>query len=135
MAGLVTKAVRRLPSLPALVPDLPVQFIHQDDVATALRLCTVGAGPAGAYNIAADDVLSLVDVAREVGLAAVPVSGRPVAAAARAAAKLPLPSTAQWVEALSHPAIMDTTKAKTELGWSPQYSAREALQETIGTPT
>ena len=32
-----------LPSL-RLVPDLPMQLIHQDDVAEALRLCVVGAG-------------------------------------------------------------------------------------------
>lgn len=133
MARAAGKAARRLPAVPALVPDLPVQLIHQDDVASALRQCAVGAGPAGAYNIAADDVLSLVDVAREAGLGAVAVPGRPVAAAARAVAKLPLPSPAQWVEALSHPAIMDTTKAKAELGWAPQYSALDALRATMGS--
>ena len=77
LAGTVGKAVRRLPAVPASVPDLPVQLIHQDDVAAALHLCAVGAGPAGAYNIAADDVLSLVDVGRELGLRAFPVPGRP----------------------------------------------------------
>ena len=132
IAGLAQSAVRRLPAVPALVPDLPVQLIHQHDVATALLQCVVGAGPAGAYNIAADDVLSLVDVAREAGLRPVPVPGAPVAAAARAASKLPLPPTAQWVEALSHPAIMDTTKARIDLGWTPQYSAMDALRATFG---
>ncbi len=125
-------ALRRLPSLPALVPDLPLQLIHQEDVAEALRLCVVGAGPPGAYNIAADDVISGVDVARELGLRAVPLPGGPVAAVARAVAKLPyLPSGAQWVEALSHPSIMDTTKAKTELGWRPRHSAIESLRATL----
>jgi nucleoside-diphosphate-sugar epimerase len=64
----VGAAWRRLPGPPALVPDLPVQFIHQEDVAEALRLCVVGAGEPGAYNVAADDVLTGVDVARELGL-------------------------------------------------------------------
>jgi nucleoside-diphosphate-sugar epimerase len=124
--------LRRLPGLPALVPDLPLQLIHQDDVAEALRLCVVGAGPPGAYNIAADDVVTGVDVARELGLRAFRVPGRPVAAAARAVSNLPfLPSGAQWVEAISHPAIMDTTKAKTRLGWAPQYSAIESLRATV----
>ena len=73
-----------------------------------------------------------VDVARELGLRAVPFPGEPVAALARAVARLPyLPSAAQWVEALSHPAIMDTTKARTELGWAPRHSAIEALRSTI----
>jgi nucleoside-diphosphate-sugar epimerase len=124
--------LRRLPGLPALVPDLPFQLIHQDDVAEALRLCVVGAGPPGAYNIAADDVVTGVDVARELGLRPVRVPGRPVAAAARAVSNLPfLPSGAQWVEAISHPAIMDTTKAKTRLGWAPRHTAIESLRATV----
>jgi nucleoside-diphosphate-sugar epimerase len=125
-------ALRHVPGLPVLVPDLPLQLIHQDDVAEALRLCVVGAGPPGAYNIAADDVVTGVDVARELGLRAVRLPGGPVAAAARGVAKLPyLPSGAQWVEALSHPAIMDTTKAKTELGWRPRHTAIESLRATF----
>jgi nucleoside-diphosphate-sugar epimerase len=125
-------ALRHVPGLPVLVPDLPLQLIHQDDVAEALRLCVVGAGPPGAYNIAADDLVTGVDVARELGLRVVRLPGGPVAAAARGVAKLPsLPSGAQWVEALSHPAIMDTTKARTELGWRPRHTAIESLRATF----
>ena len=125
-------ALWRLPGLPALVPDLPLQLIHQEDVAEALRLCVVGAGAPGAYNIAADDVITFVDVARELGLRAVRLPGGPVASLARAVAKLPyLPSGAQWVEAMSHPAIMDTTKAKTQLGWRPRHTAIESLRSTF----
>jgi nucleoside-diphosphate-sugar epimerase len=128
----IRAGLRHLPGLPALVPDLPFQLIHQDDVAEALRLCVVGAGPPGAYNIAADDVVTGVDVARELGLRPVRVPGRPVAAAARAVSNLPfLPSVAQWVEAISHPAIMDTTKAKTRLGWAPRHTAIESLRATV----
>src|SRR5215208_3647288 len=54
------------------------------------------------------------------------------AAAADAIAGLPkvpgLPPATEWVEAASHPALMDTTKAKTELGWKPRYDAVEALR-------
>ena len=125
-------ALRHLPGLPVLAPDLPLQLIHQDDVAEALRLCIAGAGAPGAYNIAADDVLTGVDVARELGLRPVPVPGGLVATMARAVARLPyLPSAAQWVEALSHPAIMDTTKAKAELGWKPRHTAIESLRATF----
>jgi nucleoside-diphosphate-sugar epimerase len=35
------------------------------------------------------------------------------------------------VEAASHPAIMNTDKAKAELGWRPRYTAIEALRETV----
>ena len=124
---------RRLP-FPVLtgVPDLPLQLVHEADVGSALLQCVVGAGPAGAYNIAGDGVLTAVDVARELGFVPVPLPARPFQVAARAAARLPgLPSVGEWVEAASHPAVMDTSKAKEQLGWSPRYSALEALRDTL----
>ncbi len=126
------RGVRRLRVVPAVVPDLPMQLIHQDDVAAALRLCVLAAGPPGAYNIAADDVVKVADVVRELGFRPLAVPSRPVAAVARAITALPfLPSGAQWAEVLSHPAIMDTTKARTDLGWTPRHSALESLRESL----
>jgi len=124
---------RRLPvPIPAVVPDLPLQLIHESDVGRALVQCVVGAGPAGAYNIAGDGVVSTVDVARELGFLPVRLPGAPVVAAARAAAKLPfLPSVGEWVEAFSHPAIMDTSKARDQLGWTPEYTGLAALRDTL----
>ena len=124
---------RRLPlPVPALVPAHPIQFVHEDDVGSALVQCVVGAGPLGAYNIAGDGVLSLVDVAREVGFLAVPLPAGPMQAASRAVSRVPfLPSAGEWVEAFSHPAIMDTTRAKEQLGWTPRYSGLEALRATL----
>jgi nucleoside-diphosphate-sugar epimerase len=117
--------------LPAVVPDVTMQFIHEDDVGQALLLCVVGAGPPGAYNIAGDGVISGADIARELGLAAIPIPGRLVRAAARAITSLPLPLQAQWLEAATQPTIVDTTKAKRELGWQPRYGSTEALRDTI----
>jgi nucleoside-diphosphate-sugar epimerase len=125
-------AVRRLP-VPAFVPDIDLQLIHQDDVGQALVQCVLAAGPPGAYNIAADDVVSVVDVARELGFVPVPVHGGTARKAARLVSKLPfLPPQLQWIEAASHPAIMDTSRARTELGWKPRYTAIESLRDTIG---
>jgi nucleoside-diphosphate-sugar epimerase len=125
-----TLAVR----LPAPVPRLPVQFVHEEDVGQALLLCIVGAGPPGAYNIAGDGVLAATDVVRELGLAPVPVPGRLVRTPARAVAALAalpfMPPATAWAEVLSHPAVMDTTKAKRELGWTPRYTGLEALRAT-----
>jgi nucleoside-diphosphate-sugar epimerase len=128
----VGAALWRFPGLPALVPDFPLQVIHQDDVAEALRLCVVGAGAPGAYNVAADDVITLVDIARALGLRPVQLPAGPFASMARAVSRVPhLPSGAQWIEAFSHPAIMDTTKARTQLGWRPQHTAIESLRSTF----
>ena len=123
----------RLPvGLPAPVPPLQVQFVHEGDVGEALRLCVLGAGPPGAYNIAGDGVLTAVDVARELGLRAVAVPQAPVQAAARMLAALPFaPPSVSWAEALANPVIMDTSKAREQLGWSPRWTGLQALRETI----
>ena len=125
----------RFPPLPVLVPKLPMQFIHEDDVGQALLLCAVGAGPPGAYNITGDGVLTADEVLRELGLRPVPVPKRPVQLGARAVAAIPLPGfvppVTEWAEALSHPSIMDASRAKRELGWRPRYSSLEALRDTL----
>ena len=130
-AGRLLALARRLP-LFAVAPAVALQVIHEDDVGSALLQCVVAAGPPGAYNIAAAEVVTLVDVARELGFLTLPLPERPARAAARLASRLPgLPQPAQWVEALSHPAIMDTTKAETQLGWVPQVSALEAIRSSL----
>jgi nucleoside-diphosphate-sugar epimerase len=128
--------VGRLPvPVPALVPALPLQLVHEEDVGQALLRCVVAAGPPGAYNIAADDVLTVADIARELGVLAVPVPAAPAQLAARALAALPfLPPAAEWVEAASHPSIMDTALARRELGWSPRFTAIEAVRDTLRRP-
>lgn len=119
--------------LPMLVPEHPLQFVHEDDVGRALQLCIVGAGPPGAYNIAGDGVLTATEVAREFGALALPLPAAPAQFAARVVSRLPfLPPVAQWVEAVSQPVIMDTRRAKEQLGWRPRYTGLEALRATLG---
>ena len=126
---------RRLPvPVPAVVPELPLQLVHEDDVGQALLRCVVAAGPPGAYNIAGDGVLTAADVARELGFVPLRVPALPAQLTARALSKLPLPSVAAWVEAGSHPAVMDTRKAKEQLGWTPRYTGIEALRATLDQP-
>ena len=118
--------------VPVLVPALPMQFVHEEDLGQAFLLCVQGAGPPGAYNVAADGVLTAADVAREFGLVPLPFPAGPAQLAARAMATLPfLPPAAQWVEAASHPVIVDTTRAREELGWTPRFTALEALRDTV----
>ncbi len=126
----------RLPiPIPVPAPDLPMQFIHEDDVGQALLRCVVADGPPGAYNIAGAGIVTAADVVRELGFTPITVPAGIVETAARAAAQIPLPAfappAAEWVEAASHPAIMDTTKALRDLGWQPKYTGLEALRETL----
>lgn len=121
--------------LPLLAPDHPLQLIHEDDVGQALLLCVVAAGAPGIYNIAGDGVVTAQDVARELGLRPVPVPGGLMRLGARTLSRLPMPPFAppalEWVEAVAHPSIMDTSKARRELGWTPEYSSLEALRSTL----
>ncbi len=121
--------------IPVAVPALPLQLVHERDVGLALLQCVVGAGPPGAYNIAAEGLLTATDVARELGLLPVPLPAAPARTAARALAALPfLPPSAEWVEAASQPAIMDTSKAREQLGWSPRFTAMQALRDALRHP-
>jgi nucleoside-diphosphate-sugar epimerase len=135
-AGRATLALLRALPFPVPVPEVRLQFIHEADVGRALLRCALGDGPPGAYNIAGDGVLTGADIARELGVAPLGVPAGLVERAARAAGALPrppfLPPAADWVEAISHPAIMDTTKARQVLGWTPQFTARQALRDTLG---
>jgi nucleoside-diphosphate-sugar epimerase len=135
LARLAAGVPRLLPlRIPVFVPALPLQLIHEDDVGQAFLLCVVAAGPPGTYNIAGDGVITAQDVARELGVAPLSFPLGIAQGAARALSAVPmppfLPPLTEWVEAASHPAIMDTTKAKRDLCWRPQYSSLEALQAT-----
>jgi len=130
------QVARRVPvPIPVLVPDLPLQVIHEDDVGSALVRCIVGAGPPGAYNIAADGVLTGADIARELGFHPVSIAAGQIGALARRMAAIPvpasLPQVVSWAEALSHPTIVDTGKATRELGWHPRFSALDSLRATL----
>jgi nucleoside-diphosphate-sugar epimerase len=124
----------RLP-IPTLAPKLPVQFIHEADVGQAFIQCITREGPPGAYNITGDGVMTGDEIARELGLTPIPLPAKPAHLAARALAKVPMPGfvppATEWVEPLSHPSIMDASKAKEELGWEPKYTSVEALRDTL----
>lgn len=120
---------------PVVIPALPVQFVHEDDVGDALLRCIVGDGPPGAYNVAGDGVLTAHDVARELGLTPLPFPVTWTQRIARALAAAPSPAfappVAEWIGAFSHPVVLDTDKAHRDLGWTPRYTGLEALRATI----
>ena len=118
--------------LPVIALPVPIQFIHEEDVGQAFLLCIIGAGAPGVYNIAGDGVLSGAQLVRELGLTPIPAPAGLVRAAARGAAAVPFaPPFTEWAEALTQPSIMDSSKARQELGWRPRYSSLEALRDTL----
>jgi nucleoside-diphosphate-sugar epimerase len=138
MAGSLPGAARRLfdglPLLKPVIPDPGVtyQLVHHDDVATAIRAAIQGKGEAGIYNLAATGELTLSDLASEMGYYAIPVPELAIDATAQIASRLPfMPPEADWIHALRVPTIMDTTKARRQLGWKPKHTGRDALREMV----
>jgi nucleoside-diphosphate-sugar epimerase len=108
------------------------QLVHHDDVATAVCLAVVGAGPPGAYNLAGDGEVTLSEFARALGGFAVPVPGALVGLASTLVERLPfLPAEMEWVHAARHPMLMDTTRARRQLGWVPAHTAQETLTAMV----
>lgn len=115
------RLVSNIPTPPPLLvdPGTPMQLVHADDVAAALLAAVLGAGPPGVYNLAADGTITVADVARELGWRSVPIPSAAVDLTAAVVARVPgLPSQTEWIQAVRVPVLMDTTRARSQLGWS-----------------
>jgi UDP-glucose 4-epimerase len=122
------------PGLVPIVPDvdrLRFQAVHSLDLGDAYRLAIVG-DARGAFNLAAEPVLDPAELGRLLDARPVPTPARALRTAAAVTYALRLqPSEAGWLDmALSVP-IMDTTRAREELGWTSRRSAGEALLELL----
>ncbi|MDQ4143373.1 MAG: NAD-dependent epimerase/dehydratase family protein [Actinomycetota bacterium] len=128
------KVVQSLPLLRPLIPDpgVPFQLVHEDDVAQALTAAILGKGEPGVYNLAGDGEITLSDLAHALGWYALPIPDVAVDATVNIVSRLPLlPAQATWLTAMRVPVLMDCTRAKEKLGWTPAYDALETLAETI----
>jgi nucleoside-diphosphate-sugar epimerase len=123
------------PALINIVPDiedLRAQVIHSYDVGEAFRLAILNDGASGAFNLAAEPVLDASEIGRILNARPVPVSTRLARAGAGLSWRLRLqPVPPGWLDLARQVPIMDTTRARTELGWTPQFSADETLLEVI----
>jgi nucleoside-diphosphate-sugar epimerase len=123
------------PSLINFVPDienLRSQIVHSYDVGEAFKLAILNEEARGAYNLATEPVLDAQEIGRILDARPVPVPAR----LARAGAGLswlfrlqPVPPG--WLDLSTQVPIMDTRKARTELGWTPAFSADEALLDIL----
>jgi len=128
--------VGTIPLLRPVVPDpgVPFQLVHEDDVADALVAATLGRGEPGTYNLAADGEITASDIAHGLGWYTIPVPELALDATAKIVSRFPLlPAAASWLHSVRVPVLMDTTKARANLGWKPRYDVLETLRETIAS--
>ena len=134
-AGPFFPSVLANPALIKVIPDienLRSQVVHSYDVGEAFRLAIVNEDARGPFNLAAEPVLDANEIGRILNARPVPMSAGLVRAGAGLSWALRLqPVPPGWLDLSRNVPIMDTTRALTELGWTPQHSADEALLDLL----
>ena len=120
-----------MPFLPD-VPGLKVQALDTDDAARAYRLALRSDTARGAFNLAADPPV-------DAGLLAEMLDARPLrlprtavrSAVATAWGLRLLPASPHLFDAVLRLPLMDCGRARSELGWRPERTATEVLQDFL----
>jgi len=113
--------------------DTPLQFVHEDDVARA-TLAILARGARGPFNIAPPDAMTQREIARAMGIAAIPLPFFVINVASRLWWTLRLP----WVATppglahyLRHPWVMTSDRLTRECGFSFAHSSQEAFRTLL----
>ncbi|MDQ3983211.1 MAG: NAD-dependent epimerase/dehydratase family protein, partial [Actinomycetota bacterium] len=126
------KLMRR--SLIPFVPDIDAlrfQVVHSLDAGEAYRLAIVK-GVRGAFNVATDPVMDPAGLAELLGARPVKIPPRALKVGADLTWRLHLqPTPSGWLDMALQVPIMDTTRARTELGWEPRFDAADAILELM----
>lgn len=119
-----------LPFLPD-VPGLRVQALHTDDAARAYQLA-VASDARGAFNLAAEPPLDARVLGELLGARTVRLPRTAARSAIAAAWGLHLlPASPHLFDAVLRLPLMDCTRARVELGWRPERSATDVIQEFL----
>ncbi|WGL50750.1 NAD-dependent epimerase/dehydratase family protein [Nocardioides sp. BP30] len=123
-------ALKRVPLLP-VDGRLRLQFVHADDVATGIRLA-IEQRAAGPFNLAADGVLRVEDLAAVLRARHVQVPLSTLRRVVDLSWRAHLQQVdVGWLDLAYGVPLLDSTRARVELGWSPQRTAHEVLVETV----
>ena len=122
---------QRIPVVPD-TPRLVFQAVHADDIGDAYRRAIVS-DVRGPFNIAAEPVLDPDELARLLGARKLPVRGGVLRAGVALSWRGRLQPTPEgWVDMALGVPVMDTSRARKQLGWAPRHDAGEALLELLG---
>lgn len=131
LPGLVPRQL--LSHVPVLPLDrrLAIPMVHADDLAEATILA-VESRASGAFNVAAAPAITAEDIAMVLGARLVHVPAAVLRAAVSASWHARLqPLDAGWIDLAYAVPLMDTSRARSELGWSATTGAVRVLAETV----
>ncbi|WP_241010987.1 NAD-dependent epimerase/dehydratase family protein [Mycobacterium camsae] len=122
--------LRWLPVLP-LDRSLVMSMIHTDDVADAC-VRAIERGALGAFNLAAEPPLTRDDIARTLGAKPFHVPARLLGPLVQASwlARLQ-PIDRGWFDMAFSAPLLNTGRARQELGWSPRWSSTDAFADLV----
>jgi UDP-glucose 4-epimerase len=121
---------RWLPILP-FPCGLRTQAVHSDDVADAY-LRALLEPVSGAFNVAAEPVLDAASLASALDARPLELPPRLARVATAASWHMRLqPTSPGWLDMGMLTPLMDTARARTELGWNPTLSALDAVLELL----
>jgi UDP-glucose 4-epimerase len=111
--------------------DARLQLLHEQDALGALERATM-AGKAGTYNIGASGIIMMSQAIRRSGRVPVPVPGFGVWAldSLRRATRYTEINRGQ-LDYLSYGRVMDTTRMRTDLGYSPKWTTAGAFDDYV----
>lgn len=116
--------------------DTPLQFVHEDDLARA-TLTILAAGGRGPFNVSPEDSITQRELARVLGVPAIPMPFCLINATARVWWTLRLP----WIAAppgmahyLRHPWRMTSRRLSDELGFACSHSSWRAFRSLMTSP-
>jgi UDP-glucose 4-epimerase len=122
------------PRLIPFVPDvagLRFQAVHADDVGEAYRRAAVDQVE-GAFNIAAEPTIGPPELASLLRARRLPLPAVALRTAASLSWRAHLqPVDAGWIDLALGVPLMDTGRARRELGWEPRKTSLEALAELL----
>jgi UDP-glucose 4-epimerase len=121
---------RLIPIVPR-VPRLRFQAVHADDVGDAYRRALVD-DVSGAFNIAAEPEIGPDELGELLRARPVDLPARALRTAADLSWRLHLqPADAGWIDLALGVPMMDSARARDELGWHPARSSLDALADLL----
>ncbi|MBD2759785.1 NAD-dependent epimerase/dehydratase family protein [Yimella sp. cx-573] len=143
MANVVGRGFRTQLSDYFTMPVMPVpmgfdgrlQLLHFDDALGALRAATLSS-MGGTVNVAADGLLTVRQAAKIAGKPIVPVAPQAGGLVEQFTKRIGLRGfEAAQMDFLCYGRGMDTTRMRTELGFEPELTTREAFVDVFASPS